>query len=527
MNMLSTESFVDSRHPIAAMLDARAEENPDHPMLIGGDGQTLSFSQVARLARNGADWLIREGVSLGDTVAWQLPTGLPAALLMLSLARLDVIQAPIIHICRTSEVRAATSAAGAAVLIVDGSTSGNVPEEFTGTTLLLPANFLDVISEHRPQDDHAAMPPSTSSVDDRWIHFTTGSTGAPKAVVHNDRSILSATDGFIRHTGLGSKADDVGSIVFPVAHIGGIIFLAGNVMAGYPSVIFQISTVSEFVETLRNNNVTAAGGSTAVYQMLIDAAPDGRRLDLPSLRILVGGGAACPPAVHHQAWERLGVPIAHAYGMTECPMICVERPSDTQEQRENSVGAPTSGAEVRIVRYSPEHPAGEEVGPGEQGEIEIRGASLTVGYLDKRAWRSALSPAGWFRTGDRGLMRPDGYVVVTGRTKDLIIRKGENIAPQEIEDVLTAHPLVEQVAVVGLPDADRGELVCAVIRRSTRHRQVSLTELCSHLAQQGLMKQKWPEKIVYVDDYPLTGLGKISRRELVEAITERVRTAVS
>jgi non-ribosomal peptide synthetase component E (peptide arylation enzyme) len=149
----------------------------------------------------------------------------------------------------------------------------------------------------------------------------------------------------------------------------------------------------------------------------------------------------------------------------------------------------------------------------------LRGANLTPGYVDAEQWKSVLTSDGWFRTGDRGYLRPDGRIVITGRTKDLIIRKGENIAPDEIENELLAHPLVDEVAVVGQPDDLRGEMVCAVVRRSPRHRDVTLDELCAFLDQRGMMKQKWPERLFFVDEFPLTGLGKVAKAELVQQIS--------
>lgn len=130
-----------------------------------------------------------------------------------------------------------------------------------------------------------------------------------------------------------------------------------------------------------------------------------------------------------------------------------------------------------------------------------------------------MTPDGWFRTGDRGHLRPDRRIVITGRLKDLIIRKGENIAPDEVENELLAHPLIDAVAVLGQPDEVRGEMVCAVVRRSPGHRDVTLGELCAFLDQRGLMKQKWPERLVVVDDFPLMGLGKVAKSKLVEQIS--------
>jgi acyl-CoA synthetase (AMP-forming)/AMP-acid ligase II len=221
--------------------------------------------------------------------------------------------------------------------------------------------------------------------------------------------------------------------------------------------------------------------------------------------MLIGGGAPCPAELHKRVRRHLGIPILQAYGMTEAGMVCVSKATDTAEQLSNSSGSQISGVDLRI---------------SETGEIEISGTAVTTGYVDATQWTQATTPDGWFRTGDRGFLRPDGRIVITGRTKDLIIRKGENIAPDEIESELLAHPLVDEVVVLGQPDELRGELVCAVMRHSPSHRDVTLDELCAFLDERGLMKQKWPERLVFVDEFPMTGLGKVAKSELAQQIAE-------
>ncbi len=261
---------------------------------------------------------------------------------------------------------------------------------------------------------------------------------------------------------------------------------------------------------LAEHRVTVTGASTAFYQMLLAAQLASGSDDpvIPSLRMLIGGGADCPVELHHKVRKHMGVPVVHAYGMTEAPMICVSEATDSEEQQTRSCGRPIPGAEIRIA---------------ETGEIELRGDNVSPGYLDPDQWTCATTPDGWFRTGDRGRLRPDGRIVITGRVKDLIIRKGENIAPHEIENELLAHPLIDEVAVLGQPDDLRGEMVCAVVRRSPGRADVTLDEVCAFLDQRGLMKQKWPERLVIVDEFPLTGLGKVAKRELAEKISGEAR----
>ena len=485
---------------IAGLLDGCAFSRPDRPLLRDVTGKTLTVADVATLSCAAARWLWDAGVRPGMTVAWQLPSHVNAALVMLALARMPVVQAPLLHLYRLREVRAAVEVAGVDMLLVDESTAPNAAPE--SRTVTVPADLVSRL-ENAPATTQSDEPlPPTEP---RWVYFTSGSTGRPKAVHHTDATLLSAARGYVAHLGVGTHPWEVGTIAFPIAHVGGMVYLATALLGNFPVLLVPKVTADDLPRLLGEHEVTVTGASTAFYQMLVDAQMASPRSELlmPSLRMLIGGGAPCPPEVHRQVREHLRVPVVHAYGMTEAPMICVSEATDTDEQLANSAGRPIRGSEVRIAA---------------NGEIELRGANLTPGYLQREQWARALTSDGWFRSGDRGHLRPDGRIVITGRTKDLIIRKGENVAPDEIENELLAHPLVDEIAVLGQPDELRGELVCAVVRRSPRHRDVTLEELCPFLDERGLMKQKWPERLVIVDEFPLTGLGKVAKSELARQI---------
>ena len=487
---------------IAGLLDHCAAERPNRPLLLDVAGATLTVSQVADLSSAANRWLRDAGVRPGMTVAWQLPSHVNAAVTMLALSRMSVTQAPVLHLYRQREVSTALDVAGADILLADPSTADNAPDDIP--TVVIPDDFLERLRA-TPRPESEPDGPRTAT-DPHWVYFTSGTTGRPKGVMHTDASLLNASRGFVSHLGLGSHPDEVGNIAFPIAHVGGIIYVVATLLGDFPALLIPKVSVEELPGLLAEHRVTVSGASTAFYQMLVAAqiAAATDELLMPSLRMLVGGGAACPPEVHHQVRRRLGIRVVHAYGMTEAPMICVSEATDTDEQLAGSAGRPIPGSQVRIAP---------------SGEIEVRGDNLAAGYVDTEQWERALTADGWFRTGDRGHLRPDGRIVVTGRTKDLIIRKGENIAPDEIENELLAHPLVDDIAVLGQPDELRGELVCAVVRRSPRHRDVTLDELCAFLDDRGLMKQKWPERLVIVDEFPVTGLGKVAKSELARQIT--------
>lgn len=489
---------------IAALLDEATAQRPDRRMLIDVDGRTLTVGEVARLSFAATRWLADRGVEPGMTVAWQLPSHSAAAVVMLALARMPIVQAPVLHLFRQREVATALEVAGADVLIVDSSTADNAGG---GSVITLPDDLLEIL------DRMSAEP---ALVEDRrpdaarWIYFTSGTTGRPKGVRHTDSSLLTAARGFTAYYGLGSRPDDVGTLGFPIAHIGGIIYVAATLIGGFPAVLIPKIDPKGLSHQLARHRVTISGSSTAFYQILLAAqlASGSPEPLIPSLRLLIGGGAPCPAELHHKVRRHLGVPVAHAYGMTEAPLICISEITDTEEQQTNTCGRPIPGARVRI---------------GPTGEIEVSGANLTLGYVDPEQWAQATTADGWFRTGDAGHLRPDGRIVITGRVKDLIIRKGENISPEEIENELLAHPRIDQVAVVGLPDEERGELVCAVVRRKPGVPDVTLDDVCVFLDERGLMKLKWPERLAIVDEFPMTGLGKIAKRELAQQLTGGTR----
>jgi len=209
-----------------------------------------------------------------------------------------------------------------------------------------------------------------------------------------------------------------------------------------------------------------------------------------------------------------GVRITHGYGMTESPMIANGAPSDTDEQLAHTDGKPVPGCEIRIVCDD-----GADAEPGEEGDIHLRGPMRFRGYLDPAQTAEVVDADGWFDTGDRGVLRPDGHLAVTGRTKDVIIRKGENIGAVEVESVVYEHPAVAAVAVIGLPDAERGERVCAVVELVDSAAPLTLADLQEHCRAAGLSQRKWPEQLEIVDAMPRNPTMKILKFRLKEQLS--------
>ena len=246
--------------------------------------------------------------------------------------------------------------------------------------------------------------------------------------------------------------------------------------------------------------------------MQLQAKTPGEKF-IPTLKLISGGGAPKPPELAARIRDEIGVPVCHGYGMTEVPMISQGSPRDTEEQLANTEGAPVPGCEVRIVTE------GGDVAPaGAEGEVRLKGPMVCLGYTDDEATAAAFDDDGWFRTGDLGVLRPDGHLALTGRLKDVIIRKGENISAKEVEDLLFTHPKVGDVAVIGLPDEDRGERVAAIVERADGTDDLTFAEMSAHLNAAGLMTRKIPEQLEVIDALPRNEtLRKVLKFKLREA----------
>lgn len=472
------------------LVENRAKQSPEAVMLIDEHGRTLTFGQFRDRALGLASALAAAGIGPGSRVAWQLSTRMSTLLVLVALRRLGAVQAPLIPIYREREVVAALRTSEADTILV--------PEGWAGNDYALPEG-LKVVVLDEDASGTAALPEVPDDPDAvQWIFFTSGSTGAPKGARHTDRSLTIGCPEFVRRSEL--TTDDVGIIAFPVAHIGGVLSLITMLHAGFPAVLVETFSPAAVIGLMRRHQVTFMGGSPVFYAMLLGAsrAQPGAAL-VPSLRLFKGGGAPCSEHLYRAVRDELGVTIAHDYNMTESPMITVSSTTDSDDQLAHTEGRPIDGCEVRISA---------------EGEVQVRGPIVCKGYTDEAETTKAFTEDGWFRTGDLGRLRPDGHLEITGRIKDLIIRKGENIAPLEIEELLSARPDIAEAAVIGLPDATAGEIVCAVITRRPDVSAPELTELTTWLREAGLMTQKLPEVLHVVDVMPRTATGKFDKPTL-------------
>jgi acyl-CoA synthetase (AMP-forming)/AMP-acid ligase II len=473
-------------------------------MLVDEHDRRLSFAQVRDQSERAAAGFFALGVRAETPVAWQLPTRLETVITSLALARLSAVQVPIIHLYREREVGFILRESGARFFCVPGEWRGfdyRAMAESLAAGLEQPPQVLEIY-DTLPDGDPATLPPPPEPAADapvRFLYYTSGTTADPKGARHTDQTLLAGGVGLAVAVDL--SADDVCTIAFPYAHIGGPDALVTMLAHGCAGVLLEAFVPANAVEAFRRHGVTMAGGSTAFYLAFLNEqrARPGEPI-MPSLRLLSGGGAPKPPEVFFEVRRELGVPVCHGYGMTEVPMISQGSPRDSDEQLAYTDGAPVRGAEVRIV----------------DGEIRVRGPMVCKGYTDPALTAEAFDEDGYFRTGDLGHLRDDGHLVITGRVKDVIIRKGENISAREIEDTLYEHPKVGAVAVIGLADRERGERVCAVVEPAAGQEPLTFDEMQQYCRERGLMIQKIPEQLEVVDALPRNPTMKILKYVLRE-----------
>jgi acyl-CoA synthetase (AMP-forming)/AMP-acid ligase II len=490
-------------------------EHPDAPVLFTEQGDVVTFAELRERAERLAAGLQARGIGEGSRVTWQLPTRLETVLLIFALARLGAVQNPVIHLYGQRELGFIVRQTRAELLILPGrwrdidyaararELCADLPEP--PEVLLTEAGLPDADPGQLPPPP-ADLPAERSPV--RWIFYTSGTSADPKGVCHTDATVIAAGHALVHCHAL--TPDDIGSIAFPIAHAGGPQYLASMLEARYPALLIEQFSPRESFRLMRERGVSLVGGSTAFYVAVLAAQraqPDEPLL--PRLRALTGGGAPKPPQLYYDVLREVGRPILHGLGMTESPCITMGAVTDTDEQRAYTEGLPVPGMQVRIVG-----PDGQPVPNGADGEIQMQGACRTVGYVDPHLNATLLTTDGWLRTGDLGRIRDDGHLVITGRQKDVIIRKGENVSARELEELLLTHPHVADVAVIGLPDAERGELVCAVVEPPSGRPALDFDAMIAHLRAAGITVQKMPERLEIVDALPRNAFSKVLKTEL-------------
>jgi len=491
---------------------------PDAIAVVDG-GVRATFAALGADAERVATALGTLGVVAGDVVAVQLPNWRETVVAFLAIARLGAVATPVLPIHRRRELGFILGQSAAKVLFVPGRYRDcdhrTLAAELRPS---LPAlAHVVTVRDDPPVGGLAydsllsargtAGAPATDAAAIALLLYTSGTTADPKGVLHSHETLLSEARSLGPVHGLG-PGDRV-LMPSPLTHISGFMHAVLVPAAlGTGAVLMDRWDTGRALALIAAERVTYMIGAPTFLRDLA-ASPDLARHDLRSFRLFSCGGADVDPTLVRDAATKLGCVAKRVYGSSEFPTVTTCGPDDPPARRVDSEGRPIGAAEIRLVDDD-----GAAVPAGVEGEILARGPECFLGYLDATLDADAFTPDGWFRTGDLGAVDADGYLRITGRKKDIIIRKGENISARELEDLLAAHPAVAEVAVVGVPDPAAGEIACAVLRLKPGAPAPALADLTSYLQARGLSRRKLPERLAIVADFPRTASGKIVKRAL-------------
>ena len=493
-----------------------------------GENNPVSFTYGeldAVVTRMGAG-LAALGVEKGSVVSCQLPNGWQMTALFLACARIGAVFNPLMPIFRERELRFmlgharshllvvpkhfrgfdyASMAEGLRtdlpelrhVLVIGGDGHNSFEQQLLEREWEKDCDTQALFAERRPQADDILQ-----------LLFTSGTTGEPKGVLHTSRTLLSNIIPYAERLGLGHE--DIIFMASPMAHQTGFLYgLMMPIYLGAAAVLQDVWDARTAIRITAAERPTFTMASTPFLADLIELAPDNGDA-LTSLRFFVSAGAPIPESLVEKAGHSINAKIISAWGMTETGASTMTRPQDDPERAIYSDGVVLPLMDVRVV-----DDAGLALPAGSEGHLQVRGASLFVGYL-KRPDLYGVDAQGWFSTGDLARMDAQGYIRITGRTKDVVIRGGENIPVVEVENLLYKHPAISAAALVGCPDERLGERVCAYVTLHDGYTELSLDDAVTFLLEHSLSRNYLPEYLEVLPALPRTPSGKIQKFKLHE-----------
>lgn len=529
---LDRGEWVDRR--LDELLWDAEEARPDHPAIVshdvlGGTRTELTYREFGDLTRRLAAGMVELGVGADDVVSVMLPNRAEFAAAIFAIFRLGAVYSGIPTAYGRREVDFMLRKTGARVLVVpsefrnrdyvafaaelleDGigldhvvvvGHDGALPDEPEG----LWRRFDDLVSGA----DASVLPSPENAARLAHIGFTSGTTGEPKGVMNTHQTLFAVLRRWVEHVGTDVIGpDSVNLVPSPIGHHTG--FLWGVLLSSHvqgTGVLMDRWDGERGAEIIHRERPTMMVGAVAFLQDLLNLQ-DPPEDAWSSLRVISIPGAPIPRGLVPQARDGLDCFICPAWGMTEYGIGISGAPDLPRDRVEATDGVPVDGCRVRVVDDER-----HEVPRGTEGDLQIGGAGLFMGYLDRPEFTEEAISGGWFDTGDRAVHYEDDFVALVGRSKDIIIRGGENIPVAAVETLLYSHPAILDAAVVAMSDPRLGERACACIVVRDGHTPPELPDLVAHLLEQGLSKHFLPERMEILDELPRTMSGKIRKVEL-------------
>ncbi|EIY0269012.1 medium-chain fatty-acid--CoA ligase [Escherichia coli] len=510
-----------------------ARAMPDKIAVVDNHGASYTYSALDHAASCLANWMLAKGIESGDRIAFQLPGWCEFTVIYLACLKIGAVSVPLLPSWREAELVWVLNKCQAKMFFAPTLFKQTRPvdlilplqnqlpqlQQIVGVDKLAPATSSLSLSQIIADNTSLTTAITTHGDELAAVLFTSGTEGLPKGVMLTHNNILASERAYCARLNLTWQ--DVFMMPAPLGHATGFLHgVTAPFLIGARSVLLDIFTPDACLALLEQQRCTCMLGATPfVYDLLnvLEKQP----ADLSALRFFLCGGTTIPKKVARECQQR-GIKLLSVYGSTESSPHAVVNLDDPLSRFMHTDGYAAAGVEIKVV-----DDARKTLPPGCEGEEASRGPNVFMGYFDEPELTArALDEEGWYYSGDLCRMDEAGYIKITGRKKDIIVRGGENISSREVEDILLQHPKIHDVCVVAMPDERLGERSCAYVVLKAPHHSLSLEEVVAFFSRKRVAKYKYPEHIVVIEKLPRTASGKIQkfllRKDIMRRLTQDV-----
>ncbi|EMX6250915.1 medium-chain fatty-acid--CoA ligase [Escherichia coli] len=510
-----------------------ARAMPDKIAVVDNHGASYTYSALDHAASCLANWMLAKGIESGDRIAFQLPGWCEFTVIYLACLKIGAVSVPLLPSWREAELVWVLNKCQAKMFFAPTLFKQTRPvdlilplqnqlpqlQQIVGVDKLAPATSSLSLSQIIADNTPLTTAITTHGDELAAVLFTSGTEGLPKGVMLTHNNILASERAYCARLNLTWQ--DVFMMPAPLGHATGFLHgVTAPFLIGARSVLLDIFTPDACLVLLEQQRCTCMLGATPfVYDLLnvLEKQP----ADLSALRFFLCGGTTIPKKVAREC-QQLGIKLLSVYGSTESSPHAVVNLDDPLSRFMHTDGYAAAGVEIKVV-----DDARKTLPPGCEGEEASRGPNVFMGYFDEPELTArALDEEGWYYSGDLCRMDEAGYIKITGRKKDIIVRGGENISSREVEDILLQHPKIHDACVVAMPDERLGERSCAYVVLKAPHHSLSLEEVVAFFSRKRVAKYKYPEHIVVIEKLPRTASGKIQkfllRKDIMRRLTQDV-----
>lgn len=510
-----------------------ARAMPDKIAVVDNHGASYNYSALDHAASCLANWMLAKGIESGDRIAFQLPGWCEFTVIYLACLKIGAVSVPLLPSWREAELVWVLNKCQAKMFFAPTLFKQTRPvdlilplqnqlpqlQQIVGVDKLAPATSSLSLSQIIADNTPLTTAITTHGDELAAVLFTSGTEGLPKGVMLTHNNILASERAYCARLNLTWQ--DVFMMPVPLGHATGFLHgVTAPFLIGARSVLLDIFTPDACLALLEQQRCTCMLGATPfVYDLLnlLEKQP----ADLSALRFFLCGGTTIPKKVARECQQR-GIKLLSVYGSTESSPHAVVNLDDPLSRFMHTDGYAAAGVEIKVV-----DDARKTLPPGCEGEEASRGPNVFMGYFDEPELTArALDEEGWYYSGDLCRMDEAGYIKITGRKKDIIVRGGENISSREVEDILLQHPKIHDACVVAMPDERLGERSCAYVVLKAPHHSLSLEEVVAFFSRKRVAKYKYPEHIVVIEKLSRTASGKIQkfllRKDIMRRLTQDV-----